>query len=117
MPSISPSALFFPDKTAGLFDPVNAMFTYVVPRALRPSVRNVGLKAMSMGSPEYEIWISSVACASSPAPASSCRELLLNFKRSGTVLSVTRATRRTESRRVATSTTAVAMLSDGRRWR
>ena len=51
MPSISPSILFFPDNTAGLLEPVNAMFTYVVPKALRPSVKKVGLKAISIASP------------------------------------------------------------------
>ena len=59
----------------------------------------------------------SVACASSPAPASSDTPPSLNSRRSGTVLSVTSATRRTESKNGATSTTAVVVISVGNKWR
>ena len=55
--------------------------------------------------------ITSVAWASSPAPASNESALLLKSKRSGTVLSVTKATRFTESRSVATSISAVVVTS------
>ena len=41
----------------------------------------------------------------------------MNFRRRGTVLSVTKATLRTESRNLETSMTAVAILSVGRRCR
>jgi len=75
------------------------------------------LKAIEIGSPVKRISIASVACASSPAPASSDRVLLAKSKRSGTVLSVTSATRRTESKSVATSISAVVVISCGNRWR
>ena len=87
-----------------------------MPTACRPSARNTGLKAIEIGSPFNKISIASVACASSPAPASSETVLLANSKRSGTVLSVTNATRRTESRKGATSTIAVVVTSCGNKW-
>ena len=46
-------------------------------------------------------------------PASSCKVLFEKLRRSGTVLSVTRATRRTESKNGATSITASAVDSLG----
>ena len=72
---------------------------------------------MEIGSPFSKMSIVSVACASSPAPASSDTPPSLNSRRSGTVLSVTSATRLTESKNGATSTTAVVVVSVGSRWR
>ena len=54
-----------------------------------------------------------MACASSPVPASRRNELLEKLSRSGTVLSVTNATRRTESKSGATSIIASAVDSLG----
>ena len=77
----------------------------------------MGLKAIDSASPSNAISISSVACASSPTPASSVSAPGLKAKRSGTVLSATNATLRTESTKGATSTTAVALRSEGSRCR
>ena len=57
----------------------------------------------------------SLACASSPVPASNCRVLFEKLSLSGTVLSVTSATRLTESKNGATSITASAVDSLGSR--
>ena len=54
-----------------------------------------------------------MACASSPVPASRRNVLFEKLRRSGTVLSVTNATRRTESKSGATSMIASAVDSDG----
>ena len=95
-----------PVRIAGLLEPVNEICTNGVPTACRPSAKKVGLKAIEIGSPFSSTSMVSVACASSPAPASSDTPPSLNSRRSGTVLSVTSATRRTESRKGATSITA-----------
>jgi hypothetical protein len=85
--------------------------------AILTQAKKTGLNAIEIGSPFRSTSIVSVACASSPAPASSDTPPSLNSRRSGTVLSVTSATRRTESRNGATSTTAVVTESVGSRWR
>jgi hypothetical protein len=70
-----PSRSDLPLRIAGLFEPVNEICTNDVPTACKPSARNTGLKAIEIGSPFNNISIASVACASSPAPASSETEL------------------------------------------
>ncbi len=62
----APSLSLLPIKIAGLLAPVKEICTNLVPTAFNPSAKNVGLKAIEIGSPVNKISIASVACASTP---------------------------------------------------